>query len=177
MTGAHDAQATVEELAEDMVHVLEAIRGLGDGQAELSTRLEELAGAHRQQAVELGTLRRDLLGDRRAHANRAAFDAIHPAIDQIRAIHDGLGDGAAGTKLQLSAVISSLRVLLQGLGFVEFVVEVDEPFDPTRMECVAYADGEPGVVLAVVRPGFRTNGAVVRPCGVLIADPALGEGT
>jgi len=178
-TESMEVDATIEELAEDMVHVLMAIRDLSQKHAELTalveTSLLELQRASRQQASELNVLHRDLVGDRRAQANRAAFNAIHPAIDQIRLIHDALGTDQDEAKLQISAVLSLLRMVLQGLDYVEFVVEANDPFDPATMECVEYREGELGKVLDVVRPGYRANGVVVRPCGVRIADPATAR--
>jgi hypothetical protein len=39
------------------------------------------------------------------------------------------------------------------------------------MECLGYGEGPTGVVLEVMQPGYRTADVVVRPAGVLIADP------
>jgi molecular chaperone GrpE (heat shock protein) len=68
--------------------------------------------------------------------------------------------------------LSSLRRVLRTLGFEEFEVAEGEPFDPARMESLEYAEGEQGVVLSVIRPGYLANEVVVRPCGVRIADPS-----
>jgi molecular chaperone GrpE len=122
--------------------------------------------------VELSSLRRDLLGDRRTQANRSAFDAIHPTIDHLYQVHDSLDESADGVRGEVSAALSSLKNVLRGLGYAEFAVEVGAPFDPARMECVEYAEGEPGVVLELVRPGYRADDVIVRPCGVRIADPS-----
>ncbi|HEX6862888.1 MAG TPA: nucleotide exchange factor GrpE, partial [Thermoanaerobaculia bacterium] len=88
-----------------------------------------------------------------------------------------LDPGADGQLFaQVNGVVSALAGLLQGLGFHELVPEVGEPFDPATMECVGYAPGRPGVVLAGVHPGYRAHDVIVRPAGVLIADPTrIGE--
>jgi molecular chaperone GrpE (heat shock protein) len=73
---------------------------------------------------------------------------------------------------QLKAVTTVLRTVLREMGYREFEVEPGETFDPTRMECVGYADGAPGVVINVIRSGFSAGDAIVRCAGVTIADPS-----
>ncbi len=174
------AAESMDELADDLLHLLRMVRELSDGQAALRAYVESSLAQHqqvqRQQAAELYNLRRDLLDDRRAQANRSAFDAIHPAVDQIELIRATLPDSECPAARHMSVLLSALRMVLQGLGFVPFSVEVGDSFDPARMECVEYAAGERGVVLAVLRPGYRANGAVVRPCGVAIAAPESEPG-
>jgi molecular chaperone GrpE (heat shock protein) len=70
-------------------------------------------------------------------------------------------------------VIGTLANLLQAIGYVRFEVNPGEPFDPSRMQCLGYRQGKTGVVLEVLQPGYAAAGSVVRPAGVLIADPAL----
>ena len=168
------AAESIDELADDLLHLLRMVRELSDGQAALRAHVDSLLAQQqqfqRQQATELYNLRRDLLGDRRAQANRSAFDAVHPAVDQIELLQAALPESESSAR-SMSVLLSALRMVLGGLGFVPFSVEVGDPFDPTRMECIEYAEGEKGVVLAVLRPGYRADGAVVRPCGVAIADP------
>jgi molecular chaperone GrpE (heat shock protein) len=154
---AAEAAGSFEELADDVL---------------LLRMVRELQQVQRQQAAELYSLRRDLLEDRRAQANRSAFDAVHPAIDQIELMQATLPESESDAARHVSVLLSSLRMVLRRLGFVPFTVDVGDPFDPARMECVEYAEGEQGVVLAVLRAGYRADGVVVRPCGVAIAQPA-----
>jgi molecular chaperone GrpE (heat shock protein) len=173
------AAGSIQELADDLLLLLRMVRGLSDAQTEMRAQVESalsrLQQIQRQQAAELYNLRRDLLNERRAQANRSAFDAVHPVIDHIGLIQASMSDCDSSVARHMSALLSALRMLLRGLGFAPFSVDVGAPFDPARMECVEYAKGEQGVVLAVLRPGYQADGVVVRPCGVAIADPAAAS--
>lgn len=171
------AAGSIEEISDDLLHVLRIVRGLSDAQSDLHARLESsLEKLERGHAAEFDKLRRDLLGERRAQANRSAFDAIHPAVDQIEMMQATLPDSESEAARYTSVLLSTLRMVLRGLGFDSFSVTVGDRFDPARMECVDYAAGDQGVVLRVLRPGYEADGVVVRRCGVAIADPAADAG-
>ncbi len=166
---------TMEEVADDLLCLERLVRQLAAGQDELralvqsaAVQLQEMKAQH---AMELRNLRRDLLEEGRAQVGRNAFDAIHPALDYMDLVRTAAAPAGGEWARQISAVQSALRMVLRGLGFTPFTVEVGAPFDPARMEVVDYADGERDTVLAVVRPGYEADGVVVRPCGVDIADP------
>jgi molecular chaperone GrpE (heat shock protein) len=76
---------------------------------------------------------------------------------------------------QQSAMSSTLRVLIQQLGFNEFSVEIGETFDPNRMEILGYecSNGESGLVSKIIRTGYQSSSAIVRPCGVLVFRPSV----
>jgi len=65
--------------------------------------------------------------------------------------------------------------MLHVLGFEEFNVGEGKAFDPVCMECVGYAEGKSGVVLKARRPGYCAGGKIVRPAGVVIANPRCGD--
>lgn len=145
-------------------------------QFELEARFEDVADAVQEAAAEtaraLKSLRVELLGERRALATRSVFNAVLPAIDALGAMSDNhLGEGHHAGQSRARAISATLSNVLQSLGFSTFEAEVGEPFDPARMEALGYGQGERGVVLDSVRPGYRAQEAVVRPAGVLIADP------
>ena len=147
--------------------------------AELKARVDELAEAVRTSGADtaraLGAMHRDLVGERKALATRTVFEAVIAALDTLGTMRDGLEDERdQRVQTQLRAIIGTLTNVLQALGFSQFEVEVGEPFDPARMESLGYAAGERGIVLGAVRAGYRADDAVVRPAGVLIADPADG---
>jgi molecular chaperone GrpE len=93
-----------------------------------------------------------------------------PIVDDLdRAIqHGGADDGALAEGVQ--AVRDQALSLLARLGFHRFD-DIGKPFDPTRHEAVGVLDGEgePGTVLAVVRPGYDAPGTVLRPAGVIVS--------
>ena len=159
----------LNEIAEDMLQVLKSLKELENRQQELGARIEQMSQAN---ARELDTLRRDLLGERKALAAISVFQAMVPWLDSLRIMHRKLHPKRdAGPRRQLQGIMDVLTMMLQGLGFEEFQVKLKEAFDPKRMECCGYAEGLPGVVLALERPGYRTQAQVVRPAGVFIANP------
>ena len=93
-----------------------------------------------------------------------------PIVDDLdRAIqHAGTDDGALVEGVR--AVRDQALSLLAGLGFHRFD-DIGKPFDPSRHEAVGVLDGEgePGTVLAAVRPGYDAPGAILRPAGVIVS--------
>jgi molecular chaperone GrpE (heat shock protein) len=165
------------ELVEGIHALDERITRLEERQLELSETMEAVSRAVGEAATShrrtLAMLHRDLLGDRKASAAYGVFRAVVPALDSLDAMRAGpSARRGRQAHLQLDAVASTLRNLLQDLGYADFHARVGEDFAPERMEALGYGEGAPGVVLAAVRPGYRCGDAVVRPAGVLIADPS-----
>lgn len=171
---------TIEDLGREVAGLVARVEAVERRQRQLVSALEGLAEEVREaassQRQSLATLQRDLLGDRRAAATQSVFGAVVPALDSLGAMLAELGpDESRQTRTQVGAVASTLRNVLQALGYEAFHVEAGEPFTPSRMEPLGYADGAPGVVLATVRPGYANAGRVVRPAGVLIANNAAAD--
>ena len=171
---APDFQGALEEIAEDMLDLLGRMQSFEQLQQQHLERFDRLEAAVTEGARSAGrglsALRRDLLGERKVQSTRHAFDAVVPILDSVRGLAESLDpEQDARMSRQLRAVGSALSNLLQGLGFEAFDAVPGEPFDPQRMECLGFADGEPGIVLAAVRPGYRAAEAVLRPAGVWIA--------
>ncbi len=170
------------ELAEDMVDVLRRLQAIEAGIAALAAKVEQVdrrvQDANRSLASELAQQRRELLGDRKSVLARGMFNAVVAHLDNLRTMRARLAEGRdkkdKHNRLvvkQLEAIELTLLTAIQGLGFQEFHVTVGDPFTPSTMECLGYAAGEPGIVLRVLRPGFRSTEGVARPAAVMIADP------
>lgn len=168
-----DLAEAIEEIAEDTLHLMERVgtvdarlSGLAEQVGRIAHLLEERLTA---DARAVDQLRRDLLGERRAQSARHSFDTVVPAIDALDAMRGGLDPAAdERTRVQLAGVLGVLRGLLQRLGFVEFVAEPGQAFDPARMQCLGEADGPAGRVVATVQAGYLAHDAVARPAGVLV---------
>jgi molecular chaperone GrpE (heat shock protein) len=177
---------TIEDLGREVAGLAARVEAVERRQRQLVAALEgaveEVREAASSQRQSLAALHRDLLGERRAVATQSVFGAVVAALDSLDAMLSELGpDGSRQTRTQLGAVASTLRNVLQALGYEAFHAEVGEPFTPARMEPLGYADGAPGVVLATVRPGYANRRGIVRPAGVLVAnsaaaDPAADQG-
>ena len=177
---------TLEDLAGEVPVLVARIGTMERRQLELAAALDgvikevrDAASGHRQA---LAALHRDLLGERKAAATQGVFGAVVPALDALDVMLAGLDpDDSRRARMQVDAVASTLRNVLQALGYDAFQVEAGETFAPDRMEPMGYTDGTPGVVVATVRPGYANQGMVVRPAGVLITggpapDPAANRG-
>jgi len=175
-TKAPGSPDALEEIAEDMVDVVQRLGRL-ERQAQETTAsvaaLQTSFAEHSSYQYKLGeSLRRDLVGDRKGLALRAVFDPAAAALDQLEAICKGFDperDRAAFG--QVSAAVATLENLLQSLGFSRFAPQTGEAFDPARMQCLGYVEGDPGVVQQVLRRGYLAGDILVRAAGVLIANP------
>jgi len=176
-TGPPDVVAAhLEELAEDMVGLLRRLQSLEESLAataarteRIESRTEELAAAN---ARALDGLRREIVGDRRHLAAVGVLDAMIPWMDALTGHARRCSeDGSPETTQQIHTTLELLSAMLRTLGFVALDVRVGDPFDPRRMQSVAYADGKPGTVVDIVGPGYTSDGAVIRPARVLIPDP------
>jgi molecular chaperone GrpE (heat shock protein) len=146
-------------------------------QAWLAQRLDEIDSAF-QEAVrgvarEVGQLRRELLGDRKAAAVSAVLNALVPALEQLRSVRDRLEGGAdALVARQLSWAADVLALPLRSLNIEEFSPGPGEPFDPLRMHCDGVSDGPKGAVVRTTRPGYRCQQTVLLPARVLVGRAA-----
>lgn len=175
--GPHDSEQ-LEEIAEDMLHLLEGVRSLEQSQASLLARLEESIHAQRETAREVRRVREELLAERKATAVLSLFTSLVQRMDSVRGMLKELDPREDSRTIeQLTAIDDILALMLRGLGFDEFHPERGDAFDPHRMECVGYALGDPDVVLEVVQAGYEAGGAIARPAHVRIADPETTEGT
>jgi molecular chaperone GrpE (heat shock protein) len=171
-----DPSGQLEELADDMLSLLKRVKSLEELQGQVLGRIDQLQSAVERSsevaAREADSLRRELLGQRKHIAQMSAFQAVVTGLERLQVMRGELDTHKDNRMIgQLDAVLQTLGTMLRGLGFVEFRAEVQEPFDPTRMECLGYASGEPNVVLKCLRSGYRADQTVVRPAGVLIANP------
>lgn len=174
--GSHESEQ-LEEIAEDMLHLLERLRSLEQSQVSLLARFEEVVTGQRETARELRRVREELLGERKATAVLSLFAGLVQRVDSVRGMLRELDPKEdARTVGQLTAVDDILTLMIRGLGFAEFRPEWGDTFDPHRMECVGYVTGEPDIVLEVVRAGYEAGGTVARPAHVRIAEPSRSEG-
>jgi len=168
-----------EEIADDMVHVMERLNTIEANQERLTKQIDLLIQSitenRKQFTIELDKFRQEVLGERKSLAARSTFNAIVPTVDSLRMMKKGIpySEENAQVNAQLYAVVSSLNNIIQSLDFNEFDVEIGSAFDSERMECLDYAkEGELNTVVAVVRPGYKAGNTIIRPCGVIIAKPS-----
>jgi molecular chaperone GrpE (heat shock protein) len=170
----------LDELVDDTLAMRMRLDTIQEVQGRILARLDEIAEEFRSgQGVsrEIDAMRRELLGERKHLVALTAFNALFNPLERLKLMRSDLDPGRdERMRNQLDAVLESLRLVVRGLGFREFDATPGEPFDPKRMECLGYAEGTPGLVLAAVRPGYLVDGLVVRAAGVLTTDPRVVEG-
>lgn len=166
-------ETMVEEVAEDMVHLIEWSKQQGKKQEELLQHVhrlqQDIQESKQQHTIEMKKLRGELLGERKALAVRNVLESILPTLDSLRLMKKGLSEKHKQMRSQLDGIISSLENIIQSLGFSKFKVEEGTFFDPSLMECFGYDEGEPETVSTVVQPGYKAGEAIIRPCRVIIA--------
>lgn len=113
---------------------------------------------------------REVSREREAERMRVATEWL-PIVDDLdRALdHAPGGDAAPGGLADgVRAVRDHALSVLDRLGFPRFE-DTGGPFDPTRHEAVSTieADAPPHTVVAVLRPGYGTSEAVLRPAAVV----------
>jgi molecular chaperone GrpE (heat shock protein) len=176
---AEPADDRLEEIADDMLRLMQCVKAVQDAVAGLQARMDQMEqtiqASSRAYAHEIHTMRTSLVGERKASAALTTLGAVAGWMDSLSEMRDRLtSQKDAKLRNQLDAVLDRSIMMLRTLGFEEFQVCEGDPFDPARMECVGYADGLPGIVLTARRPGYHASGKIVRPAGVVIADPRSG---
>jgi len=166
----------VEEIAEDMLELRKYLRETQKSQEQLKDRLEHLEQSIHASSVSnsrrLNKLHSELAGDRKGMLMLGALDALSPFLRSLRVMRAGL-DKQIDERIdaQAHALERNLVNVLRRLGYQEFHVEEGEPIDSAKMEGAGYGNGESGIVLEESYPGYTVNGVVVKPAGIIIAEP------
>jgi molecular chaperone GrpE len=165
---AATAEPEADAVAEDLDEVTAALRER-DEYLELAQRTRADFENYRRRAQKdmtaaeargVAKLARELFGalDNLDRALAATDGADAQTIDGFRLVRDELLAGLARAGIE--------QYSPQG-----------EVFDPNEHEAMAQAPGgEPGTVLEVYQPGFRYEGAVLRPARVVVAAGASEGG-
>ena len=175
---ANPEKPAMEAVTAQLQLLTAQLQAVEAAQSAFSTRFDRLETQLREDTrasvIEILAIRKELLGERKALSALSVVNGIVPALDSLYAMQKMLEKDPTSPALpQIDAIIHTLVMMLRGLGFEEFIVDVNAPFNPGSMEFAGYAPGPGGVVLGVVRKGYRTQSGVVRPVGVLIANPYL----
>ena len=145
------------------------------GEEDTTSRIAELEDRWRRSAAELDNFRKRCAQELvRARDQERAWTAAKwlPVVDNLeRALdhasssdHDQLVEGIRAVQQQALAVLTDLGYPRRD--------DAGTAFDPAVHEAVGtVADEElvPGTVATVVRPGYGTDGEVLRPAAVMVA--------
>ncbi len=177
------ATQVIDEVAEDMLELMKRATALDakvDALAAGLARLQQtVSDAARMQGHEIDKLKETLISDRKELIGRSTFNALTPAIESFQYLREAYQKLAEdhGAVRQTATMLDLLNGIVQMLGYQPFTATPGEAFDPHRMECAGYGEGEPGRVISVERPGYKAGGLLVRPCAVVIGkdNPKRGD--
>ena len=143
----------------------------------VSPREAELLGDLQRVTAEYANYRRRVDRDRAAvveHATLGLLESLLPLLDAVElARQHGDLDGA------FKAVGEGLEQVGERQGLQRIGAKGD-PFDPAVHHALVHAPEDPDVhfpvVAEVLQPGWRlSSGRVLRPAGVVVAEPATAE--
>ncbi|GAA3099941.1 molecular chaperone GrpE [Kribbella aluminosa] len=142
---------------------------------ETEQRVGELEDQLLRTAADLDNLRKRYQRDvERARAlERAELAAVWlPIVDNLQLALQHADSDPAGVVKGIEVIREQAVAALARLGYPMFD-PTGEPFDPVLHEAVSTLASEeaPGTVLAVVRPGYGTADALLRPASVVVAKP------
>jgi molecular chaperone GrpE len=144
--------------------------------AEKDRLAQEYIVKYRQAASEFEEARLRLRREIAKDVERARRDVLAELLEVVDNLDRAVD--AAGPTASLESVIQGVDMVrrqflakLEGLG-VTRVDAAGEPFDPQVHEAVtmvpAASEAEDGVVLGVIRHGYRIGGEVLRPASVAV---------
>jgi molecular chaperone GrpE len=142
-----------------------------------NAREEELLADLQRVTAEYANYRRRVDRDRAAvveHATLGLLESLLPLLDSVElARQHGDLDGP------FKAVGEGLEAVAERQG-LERVGKKGDPFDPAVHHALVHspepADADFTVVAEVLQPGWRlASGRVLRPAGVVVADPAVAH--
>lgn len=157
-----DAAFAAEEVAAGQVESdLEAL------EAQLAERTADVQRVHAEYANYRKRVDRDreLVRDQASGGVLAEFLTVLDDIDRARD-HDELSGG-------FKSVAEAIEAAVGKLGLEKFG-EAGEPFDPTVHEALMHSEDASvteTTCVAVLQPGYRYAGRVLRPARVAVADP------
>jgi len=143
--------------------------------AETAKQIADLQDAWRRTAAELDNFRKQCARDIiRARAQERASVASRwlPVLDNLERALDHASSDPGQIVEGVRAVHQQALAVLADLGYPRRDDETGKPFDPARHEAVstvADADLVPGTVARVTRPGYGSDGEILRPASVIVA--------
>ena len=135
-----------------------------DDTKQLRERIAELEGQLLRAVADYRNLEKRFEDEKKEfvkYANRELLLRLIPAFDTLFLAEKFVED--EGIKL----TIKHLQETLKDVG-VERIDASGKKFDAQVMEAVATDEGEDGIVIDVLRPGYTLNGKLVRPAQVKV---------
>lgn len=152
-----------------------ADEGVADSTAATEKQIIELEDSWRRTAAELDNFRKrcakDVVRAREQERESVAARWL-PVIDNLERALEHASSGSDQIVAGVRAVHQQGLTVLADLGYPRRDDEIGKPFDPAHHEAVGTVPDDdlvPGTVAHVVRPGYGTDGHILRPASVVVA--------
>jgi molecular chaperone GrpE len=136
--------------------------------------IADLDGQLRRALADLENLRkryhRELARERAAERALVATELL-PVLDNLERAIEHADSESTSVVEGVRAVRDQAVAALARLGYPRFE-PVGQQFDATRHEALSAVeddDAAPGTIVATVRPGYGSEGAILRPAGVVVS--------
>ncbi len=159
-----DNKVTDEQIDEVEEDKKSSSKKKNDKTEELEEKIKELDDQLKRAVADYRNLEKRFEEEKRLtikFANRDLLLRLIPSFDTLFLAEKYIKDD--GIKL----TVKSLKDALKDAG-VESVNVEGEVFNPEVMEAVAVVEGEDGMVLEELRPGYMLNGKLIRPAQVKV---------
>jgi len=155
--------ALAEELREEELEISELEAQLLEDMDRLQSERNDYLDQLLRTRADFDNYRKRILKQQSEHQERAAEALVEKLLDALDTFDLAVthGQGFEQVHEQLVTILTK-----EGL---ERIDPVGEQFDPNEADAVAHEDGDGGpVVAAVLRPGYRWKGRVLRPAMVKV---------
>lgn len=139
--------------------------------ADLDNQLKRAVADYRNLELRISQGRSELTSFVGAELVRKLL----PALDHLEQALSGISEQErqSGWVKGVELAVKEFNQVLAAEGLEEIVA--DGQFDPTLHEAVDTTEGEDNKILRVVRKGYKLNGKILRPVGVIVGRRHSGE--
>ena len=162
-SAASEEDGTAEEVEEDLDALLEDVKRERDEYLDLAQRAKADFENYRKRTAREAA-------DAERRGKLGLIRELVPTIDSLeRALAVAEADSEVARGL---AIVHKELLATLGRAGVEAYDPTGEPFDPAFSEAVSTraGDGGAGTVVETLDRGYRTDGAVLRPARVVVAE-------
>ncbi|MGA3371737.1 MAG: nucleotide exchange factor GrpE [Terracidiphilus sp.] len=170
-----EVKETVDEVAEDNMAVLDAVRRAGEGQEAFRATLLQ----------EMDKLRSAFAGELTFHALRNCCRELAPVVSALERMLQGADfNDAESTRLHVASFAQSMEGVLRRMGIERVAVEVGtELFDGRIHDCVRactpaespFPESPPGTIVRVEEHGYRVLARLAIPARVWVQSLETSE--
>ena len=162
-TNTNDAlQELIVELNNDIVFILEKMNAFENKFSSIEKKIEGVQQNFNQNyknhQIEIDSLKRELIGERKTFINHSTFNSIVPVVDSLFIRLKNIDP--VNEKIlynQTSGIIDLLNNILLNIGFEVFEAPINSEFNPQMMEIKGKVAGEKNKVIKIENFGYKAG--------------------